>query len=584
MNRIIGHIGLAILLLVIPASCSKLFLEKPLGNDQNVNDIFSTEQKALGAVAQAYGWGLASGIAMERDDIDAGLVWGTLSHLSGEVNDIKFNWEESWIIQRSGMTADNGSGNAVSEDGFLFNYKAIRQCYLVYENIDKVQDMTRTQKEQVKAEMLAIIAYRYEEMFKRYGGVPIVESTLSVTDNMRIGRATLQQTLDHIKALCDRAVQLGIPDSWPFRYKGRMTKGAVLAIKAEACMYAARPLFNSAEPYLDNGAGNSLICFGEVRPQLWEDARDASLDVLEWAEANGYGLINTGSPFDDYGTAVATPGNMEVLLAYKDQRVGSSYDPHTQSGGANSMSFHMLQQYHKADGTEQEWPAVGEERPYSDFAERIEQMEPRYKVSAMAAGINAWNNPGDEYWSCRTVADGSVWEGRHNNEGCGRRVKFWYMAGQRNWFEYPIYRIAEFHLNLAEAYNELDDTRNSLIYLNNIRRRAGMPEITTDDFSGKDELRKIIQREWAVEFYEEGHRLFDVKHWKHPDIGNGIIGGSKYGFVYEYIAGRYGYTAEDYISYSLEERYTGFWADNQYLSPIPNNEINKGYISQNPGY
>jgi len=35
-----------------------------------------------------------------------------------------------------------------------------------------------------------------------------------------------------------------------------------MCIKAEALMYAARPLFNSNTPYMSLGGNNNLICFG----------------------------------------------------------------------------------------------------------------------------------------------------------------------------------------------------------------------------------------------------------------------------------------------------------------------------------
>lgn len=562
------------------SSCEDEFLEKPQGSDTSVDSIFSTEKRAMEAISQAYSYALASGITIGRDDRDMGLDWGTLSHLSGEVNAVKYNWEEAWIIQHSGMTADKGSGNALSEDGFNFNYLAIRQCYLVAENIDKVRDLDQPSKNRIKAEMKTLIAYRYQEMFKRYGGVPIVTQALGLEDDIKIPRATLQGLLDHVTGLCDEALPI-LPDDYTNINKGRVTKGVALAIKAEIYMYAARPLFNTATPYMDMGANNNLICFGAVNPQLWQKAIDASNEVLAWASQHGYGIINTGSPLNDYGTAVATPGNKEVLLAYKDQRLGSQYTPLSESGGANSMSFGMLSQYYKADGTEQIWLALDEERPYSDFNVRIQEMEPRYKVSAMAAGIDAWNNPGSYRWSCANVVNGSTWESRRNNEECGRRVKFWYKADSRDWFEFPIYRLAEFHLNLAEAYNEKGDDVNARKHLNVIRNRAGLPDITETD---QDNLRKIIQREWAVEFYEECHRLFDVKHWKHEDIGAGIIGGPKLGFVYTYTSNGHGGHISDYISYALKKRYDGYWSVNQYLSPIPRSEENKGYIIQNPGY
>lgn len=584
MKKIVYFIVSTFLLLHFSA-CQDDFLEKPSGSDVTVDSIFSTEQKAMKAIAQAYSYSLSAGIPMSgwNGDKAYGMSSGTLSHLSGEINSIKFNWEDSWLIQHSGMTADAGSGQVRSDDGFTLNYIAIRQCYLVIENIDKAGDMTIDEKNIVKAEMKTLIAYRYEEMFKRYGGVPIVTSTLSYKDDVNIPRSTLKDLLDHIVSLCDEAIST-LPNAWPDKDNGRVTKGVAMAIKAETYMYAARPLFNSAVPYMDLGENNNLICFETYDKNLWKKAIDASIDVINWAEQNGYEIINTGKPLDDYGTAVSTPGNNEIILAYKNQHNGgiTYYSPRAQSGGANSMSYNMLEQYYKEDGTDQVWPTVAAGKVnFSDFTTRIQQMEPRYKASAMAAGIDAWNNPNDYNWSCRVMADYSTWEGRQNNEDCGRRVKFWYKAGNRNWFEFPIYRLAEFYLDVAEAYNEYDDPVNALEYLKVIRNRAGLPEIAETD---KAKLRKIIQREWAIEFYEEGHRFFDVKHWKLEDVGNGIIGGPKLGFVYTYNTGTFGYYASDYLTYSLQVRYTGFWSNSQYLTPFPITEVNKGYITQNPGY
>lgn len=579
-------IYIAFISLALLSACERDFLVKPQGSDTNVDSIFSSREKSLSAIAQAYSMSLSSGISMVDWDNNRtyGLRSGTLSHISGELNEVKYNWEDGWIIQRSGMTADDGSGIPRNSDGFAFNYKCIRQDYLVLENIDKAADMPPTERERVKAEMKVLIAYRYEEMFKRYGGVPIVTKSLMSTDNIKIPRASLQETLDHIVTLCDEAA-LVLPDSYSTESRGRLTKGVALAVKAEALIYAARPLFNSPMPYMDISANNILICFGNNDGSRWQKASDAAKAVIDWASANGYHIIKTSSPLDDYGTAVATPGNAEVLLAYKKQFTssggnGNYYDPHGQSGGANGMSFYQLSQYVRADGTEQIWAGTSP-TPYSEYLAKVNEMEPRYKASAMAAGIDAWNNPNSVYWSSAIVSNGSTWEGRGGTEACGRRVKFWYHADTRVWFEFPLYRLAEFYLDQAEADNELGNQPQSLLNLNIIRKRAGLPDITETD---QTKLRKIIHREWAAEFYEEGHRLFDVKHWKLNDIGNGIIGGEKKGFVFTYVNGSYGLVSANYLTYSTKVLYTAFWKSNQFLEPFPVVEVNKGYLVQNPGY
>ena len=577
---------IAIFGVVSLSSCEKEFLEKPQGSDTTVDLIFSSKKEALSAIAQAYSMSWSPGITLVdwHDRRKYGMRNSTLAHISGEVNPVKFNWEDGWIIARSGMTADDGSGMPRSSDGFVFFYESIRQCYLIIENIDEVADMSDEEKERVKAEMKTLIAYSYEEMFKRYGGLPIVTSSLSSTDEIIIPRATLQETLNHIVNLCEEAIAV-LPDSYPRTFKGRVTKGVALAIKAEALIFAARPLFNSSTPYMDLGEHNDLISFGNQDMSRWQRAADAAKAVIEWSLSNGYEIIDTNDPLHDYGTAVATPGNREVLLAYKGPFSiagnGNYYDPHGTSGFANSMSFYQLTQYVKADGTEQEWPEVGEHEPYAEYVEKVQEMEPRYKASAMAAGLDAWNNPNSEYWSTSTINNNPAWEGRGGSEGAGRRVKFWYNAGTRDWFEFPIYRLAEFYLYLAEAHNELGNPSKALEYLNVIRDRGGLPDVTETD---KAELRKIIQREWAVEFYEEGHRLFDVKHWMLDKIDEGIIGGEKLGLVFTYVNGVDGVVPRDYLTYSVEVVYNGFWNDSQYLEPFPVEEVNKGYIVQNPGY
>jgi hypothetical protein len=573
---------LTMLNVILFSGCVKDFLEKPIGSNLTVDSVFSTKQKSLSAITRSYSMSLASGIRIADWDgaREYGMTAGTLSHLSGEVNSVKFSWEDAWQIQRSGMTANDGNGAAITDDGFGFNFKSIRQNNLVIENIDLVSDMSTQEKNQVKAEMKVLNAYRYEEMFKRYGGVPVVTHSLSVVDSINIPRSSLQATLDHIIKLCDEAAT-ALPNDYPREMKGRITRGVALAVKAEALMFAARPLFNSATPYLDLGANNNLICFGKADQALWQKAADASKDVIDWAQTNGCQIINTGNPLQDYGTAVATPGNVEVLLAYKYQSPFlMTYNPHSQDGGANGMSFTQLQQYRKADGNEQTWAGTTP-APYSEYAAKMQAMEPRYKASAVAAGIDAWNNPNSAYWKSDVLSTSSTWNGIGGTEACGRRAKFWYLADTRNWFEFPLYRLSEFYLNMAEAYNELGQVAQSRQYLNVIRSRAGLPVETENDPS---KLRKIIQREWAVEFYEENHRLFDVKHWKLSDIGNGIIGGPKKSFIFSYKNGEFGLVAGDYIDYSTQVVYTGFWNTNQFLNPFPANEVNKGYLVQNPGY
>lgn len=63
-----------------------------------------------------------------------------------------------------------------------------------------------------------------------------------------------------------------------------------------------------------------MLC--EYKESRWNDAIKANLDVLKWGKENGYEIIDTDNPFEDFGTAVGVPCNKEILLAYKHQAVG----------------------------------------------------------------------------------------------------------------------------------------------------------------------------------------------------------------------------------------------------------------------
>jgi hypothetical protein len=582
--------------LLISTSCQKQFLEKPTGSDLTVDSIFATKTKALGPIAQAYSQSLSVGFpfykwilqAKDLADDQYGMLHGTITNIADE-SLYNFNWAYDYKIISGGMTADNGTGAPLTEDAYIWNWTAIRSCYLTIDNIDKVADMTETEKNQVKAEMKTLIAYRYQEMLKRYGGVPIVTKVLTVADDIKIPRSSIEEMVNFISGLCDEAATV-LPNSYPDEMKGRVTAGVALAIKAEALVFAARPLFNSDSPYLSiGGENNKFISYGNFDASRWDKAIQANLAVLNWANSNGYHLINTGNPLEDYGVATSEPGNAEVLLAFKDQ-FGTNggvawnngiyfwFNPHADYGRDIPLSFNMLKQYRKTDGTDQTWETGTTPEtaaPYLEYFAKCDELEPRFKASIAKVGGDAFNNPNDLTWKSNNIAAGV------GSEGCGQIVKFWANSGSRNWFEFPIYRLAETYLNLAEAYNESGNPAEALKYLNEVQVRGGITPTTETD---KVKLRKIIQREWAVEFFEESHRLYDIKHWK---VAAEIMGTPRERFIYTYSSGKTtgpNKVAADFAAYYRASYVTGFWTPSQYLVPFPIKEINKGYLVQNPGY
>ncbi len=602
---------ISVCLVGLTCSCQKLFLEKPdTTGTVDLDAIYSSSTNAEYALMACY-----RDVLIHGWPGGWGVLHGALSSISGE-NARGYDWHGTYKISIAGISTADIDGSKSGADDYDANWRYIRECFLVKENIDKVPDMSAEMKGYVKAEATALIAYRYMGMFYRYGGVPIVRGSFEANDDLSAPRASLQETLNYVIELCDEAYA-GLPESkWAAAQTGRMTRGAVLAMKARALQYAARPLFNSATPYLDNGEGNNLICFGSADAGRWQDAIDANEAVLKWAAENGYELINTGgagegqpnpNAADDYGTATSTPSNREVLLAFKFNGTDGktnylkymNLSPDNGAGGERwdsdvvGLLTNFLENYYLTDGSDLNLPKIGESmaRNISEWKDNIDNIEPRAKMDFIFGGYDAFNNPGVWNWQARGWNRGTSNNGKEytfpnaigSGKGCGFSTKYYYKAAGRIWFEAPLFRLAETHLNLAEAYNEKGDATNALKHLNIVHNRAGLPKITE---TGQAALRKLIQREKAVEYYNENHRWFDVKHWKLENIGNGIIGGPmrELQFGVRNAEDANGNVLADMIEYYDAVTYESYWHPRMFLEPIPLAEVNKGFAKQNPGY
>lgn len=591
-------------------SCDE-FLQKPdTTGTVDQAAVYSSSKNATAALMTCYtnvlrhGWPGGMGIGHT-----------TFGAISGEVGR-GYSWHGSYTIVQQGLSVNGTDGSDAGADNYANNWRFIRQCFLVKENIDNVPDMTDEMKNNIKGEVTALIAYRYMGMFYRYGGVPIVDKSFQADDDLSAGRATLEEMLQYILDLCDEAYAL-VPEKWDAANTGRMTKGAVLAIKARTLLFAARPLFNSATPYLDNGELNNLICFGKEDNSRWQAAIDANLAVLKWASSNGVTLINTGgagegkpnpNAFDDYATATSVPANAEIILAYKNNNnsggdamvnfinCSANQNSNRYDTDCSGVLTNFIENYYAADGSDISWPRFGDSSPRdgSDYRANVAKLEARALADIKWGGYDSKNNPGEWNWQNQGWNRGGYAADKDKanvfpnaidaDKGCGERTKFYYKAGGRLWFEAPLFRLAETYMNLAEAYNEMGDSANALKYLNAVHNRAGLPSITETD---KAKLRQIIQREDAIEFFQENHRYFDVKHWKRADIANGICGGEMRMLQFNIKnvdEAVWPYAAEWVDTYWDSVAYSSFWSPAMFLEPFPQTEINKGTTTQNPGY
>ena len=83
-------------------------------------------------------------------------------------------------------------------------------------------------------------------------------------------------------------------------------------------------------------------------------------------------------------------------------------------------------------------------------------------------------------------------------QGAAVMMKWTYNYQGQADIDFPIFRLAEFYLNYAEALNEYSPN-DQLAYdaLNVIRNRAGLPEISKNDsrYNTQNTFRELIRRE-----------------------------------------------------------------------------------------
>lgn len=133
---------------------------------------------------------------------------------------------------------------------------------------------------------------------------------------------------------------------------------------------------------------------------------------------------------------------------------------------------------------------------------------------------------------------------------------------------FPIIRLADVYLMLAECYNEIGNQPKAVEYINKVRARAGIALLNSGPSylaaNSKDEVFQRIFRERAYELAGEGIRDSDLRRWK---LSHTLLNREEYGITGKRLLTRV------------------FRENRDYLWPIPATEIEiNGSLEQNPNW
>ena len=469
------------------------------------------------------------------------------------------------------MALGNWSASTLRDDAWSSSYAAIRKVNVFLNEIypEIPENLFRSDRtvELLVGQSYFLRAFFYFELVKRYGGVPILTEVLGIGDGTDISRNNYDDCISYIVDQCDKAAAI-LPNAWdlPNNNFGKATKGAALALKSRALLYAASPLFN------DQSKPENSLEHGAYDNKKWEKAAQAAYDVIN---LNVYQLYNDYSKF-----FVTLNNNKEIIFSKMSSRnndVERLNGPtgFTNGNGGSCPSLDLVDAYQMSDGSSFEWTnPVHAQDPFLN-------REPRFYSSVLYNGA-------DWMGSVIQTFEGGKDLGNVNSTKTGFYLKK-FMSEDAQWFGgtpgstlhcFPFIRYAEILLNYAEAMNEAFGPENAgsfgmtaLAAINLVRARANVPPFPTG--LSPAEMRTRIQHERRIELAFEEHRHLDVRRWK---LAESVFGKPVYGL--KILSNQDG-------SFAYERRIVQnrVFRSGMYLYPIPQSEINRNSsLKQNTGW
>ena len=486
-------------------------------------------------------------------------------------------------------------------DVWRYHYEFIKGCNEFLQKIDTYipeDDEEEAIKDRLTGEIYALRAWSYMDLAARYGGVVLITEPFGLNDDFLRTRSTFDQTVELVISDLDNAIQrlpLSYPDdsNW-----GRITKGAAMAMKSRMLLYAASPLFNPT---------NDIT--------KWEQAAAAAKAVID---------LDLYEMEGDFKQMFLTNKNREIILSRGNDAVnndglfdyfevaeglGGGIDGNDYNGGWSStmVGQALVDDFEWDDGTMFDWenPAhaadpygIGENGQVDGNGDPLRKRDPRFYASITFDGSPWISDSLVQFWICEesnnynlnpfnpsftlsytvygrnSIGNPKRWGVAETGYSYRKSMDPYYNLDKEQFprsIPWIIIRYAEILLNYAEASFEAGDPDVAIHWINQVRARVDMPPIS----GSGDELREIIRHERRVELCLEGHHFYDARRWMiaHETFNKPLVG-------VRIVKDKF----SDTKVYNLFEYEQRSWPEKYYLQPIPQYELEKVTLQQNPGY
>ena len=607
---------------ILLGSCNDDFLETTPLDQVAEDNVWSSDKLAEAAVLDLY-QGTWAGTLTREETTDAFTDQAVFTHPGRGVD----GYTEGKM---------NPAGNFMDMQWFSWNqlYPFIRSANIAIQRLTANEaGFDQGFVDQLLGEAYFMRGYFYAQLMRQFGGLVLLTEPLTLESEANNPRSSFEETVNLIISDLDQAITLleDAPAS-----KARAHKITALALKSRVLTHVASDLYepSKAESVATIASYSNRELIGYTsgsQEQRWQAAKTASKALLD--ATTGYKLDYAApAPRDEAiqnyeDIWLQGDKNQDFIWGRMIEEFG--FDSRTYPGGSGwsqgpgmvalyhgPNGYHewagttpteaLVSKYSLADGTKFDWNNPDHAAaPYDD-------REPRFYATFLFDGAS-WKQRTDDVvkfdnfneiqTGFYTLLDGTIINGVDTRQGPiedwnGSRTGYYFKKFSdptlpASWpnnlqkVDAPYIRYTEVLLNYVEASINVGDEAEAKAWLNRLRFRNGLPEVTE---TGAD-LLELYKRERDKELVNEDARLFDMKRWlEGPQSLNQQVqqvliqgtqkpGTSVTNYRKDTDVFDYTYTPTEIV---FENR---IWQDHVYFMPISQTEIDRDpSIIQNPGY
>ena len=441
------------------------------------------------------------------------------------------------------------------------SYAGIKTCNVFLENVDKVPNMNETLRTRMKAEARFIRAWLYLQLTTWYGDVLLFEKDITLEESKSISRTPkaailtfIYNELDEVEAVLPTNTEYAEAD------RGRITKGAAIALKARAYLYQNdwANVVAACEKLIGNTSNGTYALFssyeGIFKPEN-EYNSEVILDyqyvpsVRVWEEMYDLAPLSVGARINSKAPTQELVDDYIMMNGKSIKEANSGYDESNPYKNRDPR-FAATIVYHGAkwvrpDGT----------------------IQTIYIKPGSTPSDNTYGNV-DEYIGAGSNSTSTGYYLRKNYDPTSE-------IGMKSGLNLILIRYADVLLMYAEAMNELGKMDEAVWNktIRPLRERAGFTDAPSLIYPTGGDMQTIIRRERRVELAMEGLRIFDILRWK---TAENVLNGYPHGAQFGEASIDNGYIRLEKRTFNAERDY--LWA-----VPLSQKDLNPN-LGQNPGY